>query len=171
MKMKSQTEPPVNPKRIFLVDHFPIVRLAVAHWLKQTPDLILCGEADNATNALEAVEQLKPDIVVTEILRQQDLGFIRNLHQEHPRLPILVFSFRDETWYAPLALAAGADGYLMKGVTIAQLVEGIRRMLDGRLVLSQHMRALMLSKCVRRGRRSLMSEKTRGVAPPPHNRN
>jgi DNA-binding NarL/FixJ family response regulator len=100
---------------------------------------------------------LKPDLVVTEILRAQDLGFIRNLHQRHPGLPILVFSFRDEGWYAPLALAAGADGYLMKGVSVAELVEGIRRILLGRMVLSPTVRAQLQEKC---GRRS------RGASPP-----
>jgi DNA-binding NarL/FixJ family response regulator len=144
--------------------------LAVAEWLKQTPDLTLCGEADSALTALQAVVRLKPDIVVTEILRQQDLGFIHSLHEQHPRLPILVFSFRDETWYAPLALAAGADGYLMKGVSVAQLAEGIRRTLEGRVVLSPHMRAEFLSKCVRRSWSSPMPRRTRCGRSPPFDR-
>jgi DNA-binding NarL/FixJ family response regulator len=167
MKTRNQTRAPNRPKRVFLVDQFPLIRLAVAECFKQTPDLTLCGEADSALTALQAVLQLKPDIVVTEILRQQDLGFIRSLHEQHPRLPILVFSFREENWYAPLALAAGADGYLMKGVSVAQLAEGIRRTLAGRLVLSPHVRAEFLSKCVRHDRESLMSRRIRcGRSPP-----
>jgi len=130
-----------------LVDQFPISRLAFAEWLKQVPDLRLCGEADCAATALKAIAHLKPDIVVTEVLRQQDLEFIHNLHQQHPRLPILVFSFRDESWYAPLALKAGADGYLMKGVTLDGLMNGIRSTLEGRIVLSPEMRALLLMNC------------------------
>ena len=102
-------------KRVFLVDQFPITRMAVSEWLRQTSELSVCGEADNATSALAAVSNLKPDLVVTEIINQQDLGFIQSLRRRCPRLPILVYSFRDEEWYAPRALEAGADGYLTKG--------------------------------------------------------
>jgi DNA-binding NarL/FixJ family response regulator len=133
--------------RVFLVDQFPVSRLAVSEWLKETPDLTVCGEADGPTRALAAVADLKPDVVVTEILRQQDLGFVQSLRERHPGLPILVFSFRDEEWYAPRALAAGADGYLMKGVSKDGLLEGIRGALAGRVVLSLEMRARMLRKC------------------------
>jgi DNA-binding NarL/FixJ family response regulator len=137
-------------KRVFLVDQFPITRMAVSEWLKQTPDLSVCGQADTQDGALTAIGHLQPDIVVTEVLRQQDLGFVRNLHQRHPRLPILVFSFRDEEWYAPQALEAGADGYLMKGVSSAGLVDGIRATLEGRVVLSPQMGGRLLRKCTRR---------------------
>ena len=137
-------------KRVLLVDQFPITRLAVTEWLKQTQDLTVCGQADTEEAGLTAVRHLQPDIVVTEVLRQQNLGFIRSLHKRHPRLPILVFSFRDEEWYAPLALEAGADGYLMKGVSSAGLANGIRATLEGRVVLSPQMRAKLLVKCMRR---------------------
>jgi DNA-binding NarL/FixJ family response regulator len=93
---------------------------------------------------------LKPDIVVTEILVQQDLEFIRTLHRRHPRLPILVFSFRDENWYAPRVLEAGADGYLFKSVSVDRLVDGIRGVLEGRVVLGPNMRYQLLVKCVPR---------------------
>ena len=126
--------------------------MAFSEWLKQTPDLTLCGEADSAANALAAVGRLQPDVVVTEVLRQQDLGFIRSLHHHFPKLPILVFSFRDEEWYAPRALEAGAEGYLMKGVAPAELLEGIRAALEGRVVLSSKMRATLLRGRFRRRR-------------------
>jgi DNA-binding NarL/FixJ family response regulator len=134
-------------KRVFLVDHFAISRIAVSEWLKETPDLTVCGEADNAASALTAIGNLKPDIIVTEIIRQQDLGFIHGLRSRYPRLPILVFSFRDEEWYAPRVLDAGASGFLTKAVGKRVLLDGIRSMLAGRLVLSREMRRLVLRRC------------------------
>jgi len=151
-KTRGGIEAITRRKRVLLVDQFPIVRLALSEWINRTPDLILCGTADDEARGLTAVTQLKPDVVVTEILGQQDLGLIRSLHQRYPELPILVFSFRDEGWYAPRALEAGADGYLMKGVSIESLVNGIRETLEGRLVLSPEMRAQLLAKCLRRRR-------------------
>ena len=152
MKRRNSIDVAPRRRRVFLVDQFPITRMAVCEWLKVTPDLSLCGQADSEEAALKAVERLEPDIVVTEVLRQQDLGFIRSLHKRHPTVPILVFSFRDEEWYAPRALEAGADGFLMKGTSPTGLVDGIRATLEGRVVLSRKVRAQLLMKCTRRGR-------------------
>lgn len=152
MKSKGHTSVAGRRKRIFLVDQFPIARMAVSEWLRETPDLTVCGEADTSASAMAAIGHLKPDVVVTEIIRQQDLGFIHGLRRRHSRLPILVFSFRDEDWYAPRALQAGADGYLMKSVSKDALVEGIRGTLEGRIVLSREIRARLLLKCRRNQR-------------------
>jgi DNA-binding NarL/FixJ family response regulator len=149
-----------KPRRVFLADQFSMVRLTVAEWLERTYDLTVCGQADSATNALKAIRRLKPDIVVTEIFSQQNLKFIETLHKQRPRLPILVFSFRDERCYAPQALEAGADGYLLKGVSAQGLVDGIRRTLEGRVVLSPNMRYQLLEKCVRRGRAPALMRKS-----------
>jgi DNA-binding NarL/FixJ family response regulator len=151
-----------NKRRgVFLVDQFPISRLAVSEWLQQTPDLSLCGESGTEEAAFTALRHAQPDVVVTEVLHQQDLGFIRALHKRFPKMPILVFSFRDEEWYAPRALQAGADGYLMKGVSPATLVDGIRAILEGRIVLSLQMRAQLLLKCSRRGRLTSVGRRPR----------
>ena|ERR1700722_12680472 len=141
-----------KPKRVFLADHHNLVRLTIAEWLKQTPDLAVCGQADDAQNALAEIRRLKPDIVVAEMFGREDFRFVQALHKQDPFLPILVFSFGDETWCAPRALEAGADGYLLKGVGAEGLVDGIRRTLEGRVVLSPHMRYQLLMKCAPRRR-------------------
>jgi two-component system, NarL family, invasion response regulator UvrY len=133
-------------KRILLVDRQALMRRAVANWVNRFPDLLVCGETANTASALHAVRELNPDLVVTEILRQRDFGFIRELHRRHPRLPILVFSFRDEGWYALDALEAGANGYLMKGVEGTRLVAGIRNVLKGHVVLSRELAARLRPK-------------------------
>src|SRR2546421_5480818 len=158
MKMKSEKIGTRRPRRVLVVDQSPVVRQAVASWLKRTLDLAVCAEADSPSSALKAAHDFKPDVIVTEILRQQDLGFIQSLHEQHPELPILVLSFRDEGWYAPLALAAGADGYLMKGESVRRLLAGIRRTLQGGVALSPTMRARLRAKCLRR-------RSTSGTAP------
>jgi len=118
-----------------------LVRVGITSWINACPDLCVCGEAHDERTALERVRSLRPSLVLTEILRPQDLGFIRELHLRHPRLPILAFSYRDEEMYAPRALEAGAHGYLMKGVNGDTLVAGIRKVLKGRVALSPVMAA------------------------------
>lgn len=113
-------------RRIFVVERNLLMRTAIASWVSRFPDLRICGQAATRHGAEKAIDQLHPDLVVTEILRKQDVGFIRSLHRRHPRLPILVFSIQDEARYATRALAAGACGYLVKGVDGPGLVNGIR---------------------------------------------
>ena len=140
MSVKQKSDLAENRERIFVVDNQPLMRIAVADWISRTDDLELCGEADNAASALKALERMKPSLVLTEIMQPQDLSFIQLLHRRHHRLPILVFSFRDEMWYAPKALAAGACGYLMKNVEGTKLLAGIHNALNGCLVFSPEIR-------------------------------
>jgi DNA-binding NarL/FixJ family response regulator len=117
----------------------PAVREAVASWINRSPDLRVGGHAVGEKAAFEQINRLRPDLVLTEMLRPEECGFIQELHRRHPRLLILVFSQRDEEAYAPLALEAGARGYLMKGVDGDTLVTGIRKVLNGQVVLSHAM--------------------------------
>jgi DNA-binding NarL/FixJ family response regulator len=149
-KTRSGRRPAAPRKRVLCVDPFPIVRAALSDWINRTPDLVLCGTAGTEASALTAVAQLEPDVVVTEILDQQDLGLIRHLRGRHPPLPILVFSFRDEGWYAPRALEAGANGYLTKGTSVDGLLRAIRQVLEGRVVLSRELRSQPLPKGLHR---------------------
>lgn len=140
MSPKQKSDQAENRERIFVVDDQPLMRIAVADWINRTADLELCGEADSAEHALKALEWARPSLVLTEIMKPQDFSFIQLLHRRHHRLPILVFSFRDEAWYALRALAAGACGYLMKNVEGVRLLAGIHDALNGRLVFSPEMR-------------------------------
>jgi DNA-binding NarL/FixJ family response regulator len=143
--MKATTKTPAEqsrgraPGRVLIVNGTKAWCDAVSSRINRYPGLHVCGEALGEQAGLEMVQRLRPSLVLTEIVRAQDLGFIREVHRRHRRLPILVFSFRDEEAYAPLAMQAGACGYLMKGVAGSTLVKGIRKALSGRMVLSPFM--------------------------------
>ena len=123
-------------------------REALSSRINRSSGLKVCGEAIGEAVAFEMVRRLRPNPVLTEIMRPQDLGFVRELHQHNPLLPILVFSFRDEEAYAPKVLDAGARGYLAKGVDGDTLVAGIRKVLNERMVLSPGMAARLRRKVV-----------------------
>lgn len=128
------------PRRILIVNGTKVWCDALSSRISRYPGLQVCGEALGEQAGLAMVGRLRPSLLLTEIVRAQDLGFIREVHRQHRRLPILVLSFRDEEAYAPLALQAGARGYLMKGVDGDTLVKGIRKALNGQMVLSPFMR-------------------------------
>ncbi|HUA38873.1 MAG TPA: response regulator transcription factor [Candidatus Sulfopaludibacter sp.] len=126
-------------RRVLLVNGLTHWRYAIRNRINRTRDLKVCGEANGEQAGLSEIERLHPDVVLTEIMRPQDLAFIRELHRRYRHLPILAFSFRDEEAYAPRVLEAGARGYLMKSVDGDTLVAGIRMVLAGRVVLSRVM--------------------------------
>jgi DNA-binding NarL/FixJ family response regulator len=125
VSQKPKGEPARRRGRILLVERHPLMRHAVAGWINHCPDLEVCAVAGGPAQAFHALERLHPDVVVSEIMQPQDLGFIRELHRRRPGLPILVFSTHDEALYGVEAREAGAAGYLMKAAGGSYLVQNI----------------------------------------------
>lgn len=125
-------------RRLLIVDDHPIFRRGIAMLIKHEPDIVICGEAETSAEALGLVNQLEPDIVITDISLKDVNGIelVKSLKAMFPRLPVLVLSMHDESLYAERALRAGARGYLMKQAPPDQVVTAIRQVLRGELYLS-----------------------------------
>jgi DNA-binding NarL/FixJ family response regulator len=135
---------------IFVVDDHPIIRQGLAQLIRQEPDLHYAGDAEDAVEALRAIETVKPDIVIIDISLKSSSGIelIKDLRIRNPEMPILVLSMHDESFYAERVLRAGARGYVMKEEATERVVHAIRRILAGEIYLSDRMAASMLSKRV-----------------------
>ncbi len=133
--------------RVFIVDDHPIVRQGLKLLIDQEPDLMVCGEAENARSVLPAIQDLKPDIAIIDISLGHDSGIelIKTIRLQHPDLPLLVLSMHDETLYAERALRAGAKGYIMKQEAPERVIIAIRQVLQGKIFLSDAMSAKMLN--------------------------
>lgn len=79
-------------------------------------------------------------------MRPQDLGFIREPHRRHSRLPILVFSIQEAAVYTARARAAGASGCVMKDAGGETLVAGMRNVVKSRVVPTPVMAARLRRK-------------------------
>ena len=136
--------------RILLVDDHPVVRQGLAQFLHQTPDLRVCGEADDSRKALLAIKQLSPDLVIIDLSLEgmSGLDLIEEINTLQPKLPLLVLSMHDETLYAERALQAGASGYVMKDKPVEEVLTAIRKLLAGEVHLSDQMSARVLRKLV-----------------------
>lgn len=85
--------------------------------------------AGSMAEAIRAIRRLQPDIIVTEIMRPHDLGFISELHQKNPRVPILVFTTQEQALFGRRAVEAGACAYLMKKAGGEALLREVRALL------------------------------------------
>jgi len=109
-------------------------------------DLFVCGEAETAAQALDAVANLKPDLVLADITLpgRNGIELIKDICALKDAILILVISMHDESLYAERALRAGARGYIMKQESGPTMMKAIRQVLGGRIYLSDKMSARIL---------------------------
>ncbi|MGA1841421.1 MAG: response regulator [bacterium] len=146
--MEKEPESKNSKKKVLIVDDHPIVCMGLSCLLNQEEDMLVCGEAHNAHEALEAIDVLHPDAATIDISLkgQSGIGLIKNIKNHYPRFPILVLSVHDESIYAELVLRAGAMGYIMKQEASERIVTAVRQVLKGDLYVSNHMASNMLHK-------------------------
>jgi len=140
------------PTRVFLVDDHPGLRRGVAACIAEQSDMAVCGEAGTASEALQGIERTKPDVVLTDITLpgRDGLNLIKDIKAMNRRVVVLVLSMHDESLYAERALRAGAQGYVMKSAGMDQLMDAIRQVKAGEIVLGRKVVALMAAKAVGR---------------------
>ena len=150
--MTTAIRPDKNKTRatVLIVDDHPIVRQGLKLLIDQEPDLIVCGEAENARSVLPAIHDLKPSIAVIDLSLGRDSGIelIKTIRLQHPDLPLLVLSMHDETLHAERALRAGAKGYIMKQEAPEKVIIAIRQVLQGKIYVSDAMGAKLLNKLI-----------------------
>ncbi len=114
--------------RILLVDDHAVVRFGIAQLINRQTDLVVCGEEEDASCAMNAINTLKPDLVIADISLKDSSGLelMRNIKAQYPRLPVLVVSVHDESIYAEIAFRAGSLGYLMKEEALEKIQKDAR---------------------------------------------
>ena len=147
---RARSNPSAPKCKVFLVDDHPIVRQGLALFIEREPDLMVCGEAEDATSALQAIRDAAPDFVILDIsLNGPDgLELLKTLRVRYPNLPALVLSMHDESVYAERALRAGANGYIMKQEAADKVITAIRHILGGDVYLSDRLTKQMLQQFV-----------------------
>ena len=151
MAGKTQAKAHQSEKRgVLIVDDHPIVRQGLAQLIDQELDLHVCGQAEDAHQAIQNIRTLNPDMVVVDISLKDTSGIelIKDIKVRYPNLPVLTLSMHDEAIYAERALRAGARGYIMKQEATEKVVIAIRRVLAGEVYVSDGMAAKMVSKLV-----------------------
>ncbi|MCC7407202.1 MAG: response regulator transcription factor [Phycisphaeraceae bacterium] len=148
---QSNANPGVAPTRrcrVLIVDNHPLVRQGLGRLINDESDMELCGEADSPAEGLKAIKQFNPDVAVVDLSFHglDGIELIKDIKAQHPGLPVLVLSTHQESFYAQRTMKAGAMGYLMKNEAAERVIEGIRAVRQGRIVLSDVMSQFMLAR-------------------------
>ena len=159
MYPKTKPAPSSTKTRVFLVDDHPLLRQGIAESISDEPDLLVCGQAGSAEEALPAITRAKPDVVIVDIsLPGRDgIELIKDLKARLHTLLVVVLSMHDESLYAERALRAGAVGYVMKSASSETLMRAIRRVIAGEIVVGQHLVQRMLARNVTGARKASAS--------------
>lgn len=136
--------------QIYIVDDHPIVRQALAQLINQETDLQVCGDAESAQQAVQAITKSPPDVAIVDISLKGASGIelIKTLKARQPELLVLVLSMHEESLYAERALRAGASGYITKQEATNNVLTAIRKVLGGEIYVSETMASRMLRKMV-----------------------
>ena len=143
--------------RVLIVDDHPAVREALALRISRQPDLEVCGEAADTSDALRLVAEILPDAAVVDISLKTGNGIdlIKRIKDRNDHVRILVWSMHSESLYAERALRAGALGYINKDQATDRIVEAIRRVLEGKVYLSEALAERLLQRAVGAGRQEI----------------
>ena len=129
MPQKTRRSPDRRSRHtVLIVDDHPIVRQGLAQLIDQETDLQVCGQAEDAHEAMQAIGTLHPDMVIVDISLKNTSGMelIKDLKVQHPDLPVLTLSMHDEADMAEKMLTAGAVAYLNKAGPSQDLLAAIR---------------------------------------------
>lgn len=127
-----------NKIHVLIADDHAIVRQGLKQILSETEDLVITGEADDGSEALQLARLQPWDVFLLDVSMPNRNGIdtLKQLKKEFPRLPVLILSMHPEEQYALRALKAGASGYLTKQSAPEQLVNAIRQVASGKKYVS-----------------------------------
>jgi DNA-binding NarL/FixJ family response regulator len=141
---------PAKQHRVLIVDDHPAVREALAVRISRQDDLTVCGEASDLSDALRILGETDPDVIVVDItLKTGDgIDLIKRIKSHNTNARVVVWSMHSESLYAERALRAGALGYVNKDQATDTILEAIRRVLAGKIYLSEALAERMLHRAV-----------------------
>ena len=148
--------------KVLLVDDHEMVRMGVSAYLSTQPDIEVVGEAENGRKGSELALQLRPDIILMDLVMDEMDGVeaTRAIIQEWPEAKIVVVtSFLDDEKLYPV-IEAGATSYLLKTSRASDIADAVRATYDGETVLEPKVTGKMMSRMRQKKEQPLHEELT-----------
>jgi DNA-binding NarL/FixJ family response regulator len=122
-----------EPVRVVLVDDHDLLRQGIKTMLETQGDITVVGEASDGDQALQAVEESLPDVVVIDVIMPTKDGIeaTREIKAAWPNIGVVVLSGHDEQQFVFDALKAGASGYLLKTSELDEVVTMVKAVAHG----------------------------------------
>ncbi|MCS6840969.1 MAG: response regulator transcription factor [Roseiflexus sp.] len=123
--------------RVLLVDDQTLIRQGIAMLLELEPDLEVVGAVGDGRAAIEAVEKLRPDVVLMDVRMpgMDGVTATRELNRRFPEVGVIILTTFDDDEYVFEGLKAGARGYLLKDISSEEMAEAVRTVARGEALI------------------------------------
>ncbi|MGV2940340.1 response regulator [Mesobacillus sp. LC4] len=148
--------------KVVFVDDHEMVRIGVSSYLSAQPDIEVIGEADNGKTGVEMVLELRPDIVLMDLVMKEMDGIeaTKQIIEQWPEARIIIVtSFLDDEKVYP-ALEAGATSYMLKTSKASEIADAVRVTYSGQPVLEPEVTGKMMMKMRQKNNVELHEELT-----------
>lgn len=124
--------------KVLVADDHTIFRDGLKQIISDEPDMQVAGEAVDGSDVLEKVRAQDWDVLLLDMSMpgKSGIALIQQVKAMKPQMPVLVLSMHQENQYAVHAIQAGASGYITKNSATRLLIEGIRKVVTGRLFIT-----------------------------------
>ena len=126
-----------DPIRVLLADDHAVVRAGIRQILEQPEDICIVAEAGDGEEALRLIRTYMPDVAVLDIQMPKVDGIevTRRVRANFKNVGVLVLTAYDDDPYVAAVLRAGANGYVMKTASPAEIIQAVRDVHEGKAVL------------------------------------
>jgi two-component system, NarL family, response regulator LiaR len=148
--------------KVVFVDDHEMVRIGVSSYLSAQPDIEVIGEADNGKTGVEMALELRPDIILMDLVMKEMDGIeaTRQIIEKWPEAKIIIVtSFLDDEKVYP-ALEAGATSYMLKTSKASEIANAVRVTYSGQPVLEPEVTGKMMMKMRQKNNVELHEELT-----------
>jgi DNA-binding NarL/FixJ family response regulator len=124
--------------RIVIAEDHTILREGLRSLLSSDPSFEIVGEAEDGREAIKCVEKFRPDLILTDLSmpRMNGMEAIKEIKRQSPKTKVLVLTIHKAEEYILATFRAGANGYLLKDSTHAELVMAVKKVLSGKQYIS-----------------------------------
>jgi DNA-binding NarL/FixJ family response regulator len=138
--------------RVVLVDDHEIVRRGIGELLAAEPDIEVVGEASTAHEATSRILALLPDVVLLDVRLPDGSGIdvCREIRSAHPEIRCLILTAYDDEEAMASAIIAGASGYVLKDIRGAGLLDSLRKVAGGGMLLNPVLKVRLVQKMTAR---------------------
>ena len=146
--------------KVLLVEDHTMIRMGTALVIERTEGIDLVAEAENGQEGVEKAKEFDPDVILMDIGLPVIDGIeaTRRIKEMGLKAKILIFTSRDNDDDVFAALAAGAEGYIMKGATAEQLASAIIAVNEGTAWLDPAIARLVLSNVQKQSKSAPQTE-------------
>ncbi|HZM98526.1 MAG TPA: response regulator transcription factor [Pyrinomonadaceae bacterium] len=124
--------------RVLIADDHALVRAGIRALVEKIEGVVVVGEAGKGSEALELVEELKPNLMLLDITMPDGGGFdvLDHVTKKYPEIKVIVLTVHDAGEYAIRALREGAAGFLPKSAASIELEQAIETVIRGEVYIS-----------------------------------